>query len=205
MKCIKSETKRKISFTQIQIELEDVLVNTKLSISAQPERNEALEKKPMRVKTDLDKYLKWTWSSKAFSSANNRLRAGELVKLQSTPGEGPSEQAKPSDQAGQDSSVEMNLSGQEPGTPLGTSRNDSQWDLETNNSNHSQKEDHNDEETLDTTTPISQQRQDSSVPWVSNCMHAWWQNQRVRLQIDRTHIKATAQANPMRDLVSRTS
>ncbi|MCE3049484.1 hypothetical protein HAX54_045002 [Datura stramonium] len=89
----------------------------------------------------------------------------------SIPGERPGEQAKQSDHAGQDSSVELKPDRQEPGTPSGTSRNDHQWDVATNNPNYSQKEGHNNEEALDTTTPINQQRQDSSVPRVSNWKH----------------------------------
>ncbi|MCD7458030.1 hypothetical protein HAX54_036963 [Datura stramonium] len=83
------------------------------------------------------------------TAQNDDLEAGELMKLQLAPGEGPGEQAKPSDHAGQDSNVELKLDGQEPGTPSSTSRNDHQWDVATNNPNYSHKEGHIDEETLD--------------------------------------------------------
>ncbi|MCD9561003.1 hypothetical protein HAX54_019937 [Datura stramonium] len=103
----------------------------------------------MRVKTDLDKSLKWTCSSKVLVSANTRFGRSR---------EDPhSEQAKPSDQVGQDRGVELKSSGQEPDTQLDTPRNDSQWDSSTNNTNHSQKEGSNNEETPNPATPISQQ------------------------------------------------
>ncbi|MCD7465813.1 hypothetical protein HAX54_001981 [Datura stramonium] len=99
------------------------------------------------------------------------LEAGELVKLQSTPGEGPDARDKPSGQADKNRGGELKSSGQELDTLLDTPMNDSRGDISANNTNHYLKEGSNDEEAPDPETPINQQGQDPSAPRVSNWKH----------------------------------
>ncbi|MCD9646403.1 hypothetical protein HAX54_036212 [Datura stramonium] len=56
--------------------------------------------------------IKYACVNNEATAPNDDLEAGELVKLQSTPGKGPGEKVGTSNQAEQDNAVEMNPSGQ---------------------------------------------------------------------------------------------
>ncbi|MCD7472599.1 hypothetical protein HAX54_013876 [Datura stramonium] len=101
----------------------------------------------------------------------DEIEARELVKLQQIPSEGPGEQAKPSNQTGQDGSADPQSNNHEPNTPSSSSKDKHKWDPSANNPEYSRMEGLGDEGIPSTVNSSSQQRQDSSTIHVSNCTH----------------------------------
>ncbi|MCD7468950.1 hypothetical protein HAX54_007510, partial [Datura stramonium] len=69
-KCLDSESKGKKGCSETHLDMESELKKVKINLIAQLERNEELEKDLSKIKPNLDKSLRWMWSSQELAFLN---------------------------------------------------------------------------------------------------------------------------------------
>lgn len=72
MRCLKIETTGLMKFREFQVELEAKFKRTQLDLTASLERNSELERDLIKIKTDLEKSLRWNTSSQVLVNLNNQ-------------------------------------------------------------------------------------------------------------------------------------